>query len=454
MGATSFHCELAWLGGEAPARDVLVEVDDGVIVGVTPGALAAAGVTRLAGIALPGLANAHSHAFHRALRSRTQTGTGTFWTWRDDMYRLAATLDPESYHRLARATFAEMVLAGVTCVGEFHYLHHAPDGTRYTDPNAMGAAMIAAASEAGLRITLLDTCYLGAGFDADGGIRPVEGSQLRFSDTTVDEWMTRVETLDLDGVPGARLGAAIHSVRAVGVASIGALAAWSSVHDCVLHAHVSEQPAENAQCQHAYGRSPLGLFADLGVLSERFTAVHATNVTEHDVSLLSKSASAVCMCPTTERDLADGIAPTARFRDAGVAMSLGSDSHAVIDLFEEARAVELDERLASGVRGTHGVTDLLAAATSNGHRALGWPEAGRIAVGAPADLVAVDLRSLRTAGVASDDALAAVVYAATAGDVTDVVVNGHHVVRDRRHCSLDVAAELDASIRAVWDATS
>jgi cytosine/adenosine deaminase-related metal-dependent hydrolase len=135
-------------------------------------------------------------------------------------------------------------------------------------------------------------------------------------------------------------------------------------------------------------------------------------------------------------------------------MSLGSDSHAVIDLFEEARAIELDERLASGVRGTHGVTNLLAAATSNGHRALGWPEAGRIAVGAPADLVAVDLRSLRTAGVASDDALAAVVYAATAGDVTDVVVNGHHVVRDRRHCSLDVAAELDASIRAVWDATS
>ncbi|HZI44341.1 MAG TPA: amidohydrolase family protein, partial [Ilumatobacter sp.] len=134
MTVTSFHCELAWLGGETPARDVLVETDDGLIVSVTPDAPAPRATTRLAGIVLPGLANAHSHAFHRALRSRTQTGTGTFWTWRDDMYRLAATLDPESYHRLARATFAEMVLAGVTCVGEFHYLHHAPGGARYADP--------------------------------------------------------------------------------------------------------------------------------------------------------------------------------------------------------------------------------------------------------------------------------------------------------------------------------
>jgi cytosine/adenosine deaminase-related metal-dependent hydrolase len=159
------------------------------------------------------------------------------------------------------------------------------------------------------------------------------------------------------------------------------------------------------------------------------------------------------MCPTTERDLADGIGPTALFRAAAVPMCLGSDSHAVIDLFEEARAVELDERLASGVRGTHVVTELLAAATSEGHRALGWPEAGRIEPGAPADLVAVDLRSPRTAGVSGDDALAAVVYAATAGDVTDVVVGGRHVVVGGRHCSIDVAGELDASIRAAWDST-
>jgi formiminoglutamate deiminase len=458
VSVTSFHCELAWLGGETPARDVLVEVDDGLIVTVTPNAPVPPGATRLGGIVLPGLANTHSHAFHRALRSRTQTGTGTFWTWRDDMYRLAATLDPESYHRLARATFAEMALAGVTCVGEFHYLHHAPGGTPYADPNELGAVMISAAAEAGLRITLLDTCYLGAGIDSSGVLRPVEGTQLRFSDGTADEWVSRVEAFCVGALAevasNVRVGAAIHSVRAVAPDSMSVVAQWAEQHDRVLHAHVSEQPAENEQCHHAYSRSPLGLLADVGVLGERFTAVHATHVTEHDVSLLATSASCVCMCPTTERDLADGIGPTARFRESGVTMCLGSDSHAVIDLFEEARAVELDERLASGVRGTHRVTDLLAASTAEGHRALGWPEAGRIEPGAPADLVAVDLRSPRTAGVATDDALAAVVYAASAGDVTDVVVNGGHVVRDGRHCSIDVAGELDASIRAVWDAAS
>jgi cytosine/adenosine deaminase-related metal-dependent hydrolase len=204
----------------------------------------------------------------------------------------------------------------------------------------------------------------------------------------------------------------------------------------------------------AYGLSPTQLLAEEGVLGPLTTAVHATHLTEADVWLLGDSGTFACFCPTTERDLADGIAPTARFRDEGVAMCLGSDSHAVIDLFEESRAVELNERLASGARGTHRVTELLTAATSSGHRALGWPEAGRIEIGAPADLVAVDLRSPRTAGVAADHALAAVAYAANAADVTDVIIGGRHVVRDRRHCSIDVAGELDASIRAVWGAAS
>src|SRR4029079_5827373 len=185
------------------------------------------------------------------------------------------------------------------------------------------------------------------------------------------------------------VGAAIHSVRAVDPESMRAIAGWASRDGRVVHAHVSEQPAENEQCHLAYNRSPLGLLADVGVLGARFTAVHATHVTAHDVSLLATTRSGVCMCPTTERDLADGIAPTTQFRDAGVVMCLGSDSHAVIDLFEEARAVELDERLASGRRGGHRVAELLAAATSQGHAALGWPTAGRIAVGAQADLVAV-----------------------------------------------------------------
>ena len=451
MTRAVFHCELAWLGGEAPARDVRIDVDDGRIAAVESGAAPPPGAGRLAGLTLPGLANAHSHAFHRALRGRTQAGAGTFWTWRGDMYRLAATLDPDSYHRLARATFAEMVLAGVTCVGEFHYLHHAPDGKAYADRNEMGAAVLAAAADAGLRITLLDTCYLGSGIDAEGGLLPVEGAQVRFTDGSVESWTSRIDALSGKASPTARIGAAIHSVRAVDEHSMAAVAQWAADRECVLHAHVSEQPAENEQCRHAYSRSPMGVLADCGALSRAFTAVHATHVTEHDVALLAGAHSAVCMCPTTERDLADGIGPTGRFREASVAMCLGSDSHAVIDLFEEARAVELDERLATGRRGTHAVAELMSAATVNGHRSLGWHEVGRIEPGALADLTSVTLRSPRTAGTDDVHALAAVVFGGVAADVTDVIVAGEPVVCKGRHRSIEVVDELDQAIRDVWN---
>jgi formiminoglutamate deiminase len=452
--ASSFHCELAWLGGDLPDADVRIDVAGGVIERIETGAQPAQDAVPLAGLTLPGLANAHSHAFHRALRGRTQRGPGTFWTWRDDMYRLAAALDPESYHRLARATFAEMVLAGVTCVGEFHYVHHQPDGTPYPDPNEMGAVMLAAAAEAGVRITLLDTCYLGSGVEPDGGLRPPLDGQLRFSDHSAARWIERVERLFGRTGPTSRVGGAVHSVRAVDPQSMGMIAAWAATRRVPLHAHVSEQPAENEQCLAAYGVSPLGLLGRRGALSERFTAVHSTHVDAADVELLSRTGSMVCMCPTTERDLADGIGPTADFAQAGVAICLGSDSHAVIDLFEEARAVELDERLRSGVRGTHDAASLLAAASAVGYRSLGWPDGGRIATGALADLTTVSLQSVRTAGTTPGTALAGVVFAASAGDVTDVVVAGEHLVRDGRHRSIDVTAELDAAIRATWAAAA
>ncbi len=452
MPEAVFHCELAWLGAEVPERNVRIDVDGGRIVAIERGVAAPPGAVRLGGVTLPGLANAHSHAFHRALRGRTQAGSGTFWTWRDEMYRLAATLDPDSYHRLARATFAEMVLAGVTCVGEFHYVHHAPDGRPYGDPNAIGAALAAAAGDAGLRMTLLDTCYLGAGIEPDGTLRPPEGTQRRFSDGTAEGWAQRAEQLTSLAGAGLRIGAAVHSVRAVDPRSIDVVAGWAHDQGCVLHAHVSEQPAENEQCHHAFNRSPVGLLADRGVVTPAFTAVHATHVTDHDIALLAGAGSSVCMCPTTERDLADGVGPTRSFREAGAAICLGSDSHAVIDMFEEARAVELDERLASGLRGTHSAVELLRAATVHGHRSLGWDDAGQIEIGALADLVSVRLDSVRTAGVPDDQALAAVAFAATAADVNDVVIGGERVVAGGWHRTIDVAAELDHAIRAAWDA--
>ena len=441
MAATSYHCELAWLGGDRPERDVLVQVDGDRIAAVEAGVPEPSpDAIRLAGLTVPGFANAHSHAFHRALRARTQRGAGSFWTWREQMYELAGSLDPERYHRLARATFAEMALAGVAAVGEFHYLHHAPSGEPYADPNAMGDALVAAAGDAGLRITLLDACYLHGGIDVE-----VDDVQRRFSDGDALTWATRVS--QLADAPGVRVGAAIHSVRAVDPPSMAIVAAWAAERDAPLHAHVSEQPAENEQSLAAYGCTPTELLARHGVLSDRFTAVHGTHTGEADHALLGKAAACCCLCPTTERDLADGIGPARALRDAGVGLALGSDSHTVIDLLEEAPAVELDERLASGIRGSHDAPSLVQMASEVGHASLGWPDAGRIEPGALADLTTIGLESVRLAGTRPEDALDTVVFAATAADVVHVVIGGRVVVSGGRHVSIDVPAELEAVLR-------
>ena len=218
-----FWCEYAWLGGDVPAAGVAVTVDDGVFTGLETGVPCGADVVRLPGLTVPGLANVHSHAFHRALRSRTQVGSGSFWTWREQMYGIAATLDPDRYLALARAVYAEMALAGITCVGEFHYLHHQPGGVAYDDPNEMSKALVAAAAEVGVRLTLLDTCYLHGGI----GVEPND-VQRRFSDGSVEQWAERVDALRVS--PGARVGAAIHSVRAVDPASIGLVSEIGRAH--------------------------------------------------------------------------------------------------------------------------------------------------------------------------------------------------------------------------------
>ena len=444
MSGVAFHCELAWLGGDRPTPDVLIEVDGDRIATVTPGVPRPGTAIALEGLTLPGLANAHSHAFHRALRGRTQGGVGSFWTWRDQMYAVAERLTPESYRRLARAVFAEMSLAGITCVGEFHYLHHRAGGEHYADPNAMGRALIDAARDAGVRITLLDTCYL------QGGIgTPPNEAQRRFSDLRVEHWAARVEALLPTVASDVRIGAAIHSVRALDPDAIEAVARWANDRDLPLHAHVSEQPAENHACIEAYALTPTELLHERHALSERFTAVHATHLTEHDRHLLGTSGSTACFCPTTERDLADGIGPALMLVEEGAALSLGSDSHAVVDLFEEARAVELNERLVSNVRGNLTTDALLRAATVDGHRSLGWPHAGRIDVGGLADLVTIGLRSVRTAGAGAGDALHTAVFAATASDVHHVVIGGRVVVRHGRHVQLDVATELHEAIATV-----
>lgn len=443
---TDYWCELAWLG--APdgrvEQGVAITVEGDRITEVEVGAPPDPGARRLQGITLPGFANAHSHAFHRALRGRTHGATGSFWTWRQQMYELADRLGPDSYRALATATFAEMVLAGFTCVGEFHYVHHDRGGTRYALPNEMGEALLDAARTAGIRITLLDACYLQGGMNG----AELDSTQRRFGDGDADGWASRVD--ELSGDPTIKIGSAIHSVRAVAPHSMSVVASWAAAHGAPLHAHVSEQPAENEQCLAAFGWSPVELLDRHGVLTERFSAIHATHVSDRDVAALKSTGSTCCICATTERDLADGIGPTARFRSAGVDMAIGSDSHAVIDPFEETRAIELDERLASLRRGTHGVGELLAIATESGYRSLGWSDGGRIAPGNLADLTTVALTSPRLAGTDADHAAAAVLFSATAADVHHVVVGGRVVVAGGAHQSIDVARALDDSIRAVW----
>ncbi len=447
MTTHRFLCDHAWLGAAGVRPAVLVEVSGDRIVSVTPESYRAGvpGTTQLHGLTLPGLANTHSHAFHRALRGRTQADRGTFWTWRDQMYGVAERLDPGSYLALARAAYAEMVLAGITCVGEFHYLHHGPGGVPYADPNEMAHALVQAASDAGLRLTLLDTCYLSGGF-----ARPLEGVQLRFGDGTAEHWAERVEDLSRTYADSmhVRVGAAVHSVRGVPAEQVPTVAAWAAGRSAPLHAHLSEQVAENEACLAAYGRTPAQVLADAGALGPRSTVVHATHLTDTDVHLLGGSGTGACFCPTTERDLADGIGPARPLLDAGSPLSLGSDSHAVVDLFEEARAVELDERLASQRRGHFRADELLLAATRAGHDALGWPEAGVIAVGGYADLVTVRLDSARTAGCGAT--LETAVFAATAADVSHVVAGGRVVVRDGAHTAIgDVGRALGHAIETL-----
>lgn len=440
---TAYLADYAWLGGDQVDVDVLIEVDGDRIRAVTPGSAAAdasAGATHLRGLTLPGLANAHSHAFHRALRGRTHRGGGTFWTWREDMYDVAARLTPDSYFALARAAYAEMALAGITAVGEFHYLHHGPDGRPYADANAMGEALIAAAADAGIRITLLDACYLTG---APG--KPLEGAQLRFGDGDADAWASRVSALS--GSDQARIGAAIHSVRAVPADQLATVAGWAAERGAPLHFHLSEQRAENAACQEHHGCTPTELLGRHGALGELSSAVHATHLTAADIAALGGSHTTICMTPTTERDLADGIGPARDLATAGSAISLGSDSNAVIDLLEEARGLEMDERLRTEHRGHWTAADLLRAATSDGHASLGWTEAGRIAPGSLADLTTVSLDSVRLAGWRVDTLLESAVFTGAARDVTDVIVGGRAIVRDRQHLAVgDVAGELHRAI--------
>ena len=325
----------------------------------------------LPGLVIPGFADAHSHVFHRALRGRTHGGGGTFWTWRELMYSLADRLDPDTLRALAFAAYLELLCAGYTAVGEFHYLHHPPGGGRYADPNVMGLAIADAAAEAGVGLTLLDIAYLAGGFGM-----PIGAVQQRFSDGSAAAWADRVAAL-----PSAiRVGVGIHSVRAVPAAEMPTVVAAADGR--VLHVHLSEQPAENADCLAATGLTPTQLLDRAGAIGPRTAAVHATHLTDDDITILGRAGASVVICPTTEADLADGLPAAARLAAAGARLSLGGDQQVVVDPFVQARGLEYGERLAGGRRGVFAPRSAVvgrARAVARGDRLAGRQTGGRCA---------------------------------------------------------------------------
>lgn len=341
-------------------------------------------VARIEGgvVRLPAFASAHSHAFQRAMRGRAErpgpAATDDFWSWREAMYDVARALDPDALHAIARVAYRELRAAGVAIVGEFHYVHHQPDGTPYADRLATSEALVRAALDEGVAIALLRVVYARK---AKG--QPAEGVQRRFVDADLDAALGDVDALAARyaGEPRVRVGVAPHSVRAVPPEWLGEIARFADARGLPLHAHVAEQPAEVAASLAETGRRPVELLAESGVLGPRFVAVHATHLAPHEARLLGQSRATVCLCPTTERDLGDGLPDVGVLRDAGVALCTGVDSHVASDPFEDMRGIELGERLRTGRRCTDRASaspagTLWDSASAVGARALGFADVG------------------------------------------------------------------------------
>jgi len=360
-------------------------------------------------LALPALATAHSHAFQRAMRGDAQrpgpTGSDDFWSWRTAMYALADTLDPESIFDISSLAYRELYAAGVRTVGEFHYVHHQPGGAPYEDRVVLADQVIRAARAEGLRIALLRVVYTRA-----GAKRPPEGAQRRFSDADLDHAFADVETLEGRWAhdAGVRIGVAAHSVRAVPPSWLRPIAEFAARGGRMLHAHVAEQPAEIEACLAETGKRPVELLADEGVLGPRFVAVHATHLLAHEARLLGEAGAGVCLCPTTERDLGDGLPDVTALRAAGVRLSMGIDSHVVTAPMEDLRCIDLGERLRTGKRvvvraeGRTPAEELWRIGSSLGDEACGFSDAG--------GALEVDLEAPELALVKAEHLLDAIVY--------------------------------------------
>lgn len=481
--------DLIYSGGKFENGRALVCDATGVIVRIASvGELSDEKRIRLANRAmLPGMVNAHSHAFQRVIRGRTEYRANerdSFWTWREMMYSAATRLTPEDVYDASRMAFLEMVLGGITAVGEFHYLHHAPDGKPYDDPNLLPKEVVRAAGDVGLRIALLRVAYARSGFQTEANPR-----QARFIESDVETYLKNVESLkrDVDKggsptvkegsgksarvsrvglgsnestpeacVPTAWVGIAPHSVRAVPLDSLKKIIGYANEHDLKIHMHVGEQPAEVSACVEEHGRTPTALLESEGLSSDRFTAVHAIHVTPKAIASFAKTGAMVCACPTTERNLGDGVVPANDYLQNGVQICLGTDSHAQIDLLEDARELEYHLRLQkleravlsenprvsdgppaqNSTRPDSRISDtaelLFDCATTNGARSIGAP-GGALEIGKPADFFTVDLNDPTIAGASPHNLLPSIVFSASRAAIREVVVGGKPLVSEGRH---------------------
>jgi formimidoylglutamate deiminase len=408
--------------------------DDGHIDSIshqTVGAqfIAPSEILSLHGVALlPGFVNTHSHVFQRALRGHTHrplSKQDTFWTWRRAMYAESQKLNPDMLYTNALTTYQEMLAAGYTSVGEFHYVHHQLDGKPHADPNVMSEAVIQAGKEVGIHVVLLMTAYAQSGFN-----QPPEEEQRRFCDASIDAYLDRVEALRLIGGP---IGVAPHSVRAVPGEWFRAIAEYSRTHQLPLHVHADEQKAEIEQCLTMHGCTPIELLERFGALGTLTTIIHATHANDAEIALLAQHGCTVCVCPTTEGDLGDGIAPYAELLAAQIPLAIGSDSNTRLDPIEELRWAEYSARmryqrrrvLVSGELASPGSL-LLDYGTRCGAVALGL-ETGAIIPGLLADFIAVDVHHPSLAGWNADDFLDVLFFGASADVIVGTWVQGHQV---------------------------
>lgn len=455
-----YLADLIYLDGEFRSDRGLLVGDDGRIAAVlNANAETEHPVTHLRGKAiLPGFANAHSHTFQRLIRGRTEThgvGGDDFWSWREPMYRAALSVDADDVYHVARMTFLEMVMAGTTTVGEFHYLHRAQDGSAYEDPNLLAKQIIAAAESVGLRIALLRVAYQRAGYEL-----PSHAGQARFYETP-EEYLDNTAVLaeGLAGSERAWLGVAPHSIRAVPLAQLEEIAAWARERNLPIHMHAAEQTAELAACRREYGATPVALLAERGLLSAKTTLVHAIHITDREMDALAEANAVICSCPTTERNLGDGIMDAAKAAARGIRFAFGSDSQAQIDPLEDARELEYHLRLQIQRRavlddiGNQNLSQrLFHYATVGGAEALGF-DSGVLAVGRPADFSAIDLDDVSIAGNSAANLLPLVVFGLDRLAIKDVVVGGKHILKNGAHALQDeIVSQYKDVYRKVWRA--